>query len=366
LSALTVGGFTAALFFCGCGRQAPKIPQKKLPQVRVEAVKTEEMSRAVVLTGSVEPYRVARLASPAEGPVVRVRVREGDRVRAGDRLLAIGRRTGVNALIASLREELKKEEDNLRRTGQLVEKEALPKEQLDMAAAGYEKIKAQLVRAEETSGDYSIAAPWSGVVSKIFVKDGDFVAPRTALVEIYDPSSLVLRAEVPEKEAATLHNGMSAEIGLDAYPGKQASGKIVRMYPYLHERMRTRTVEIELADTIALLPGMFGRIRLKLESVTEALTVPVHAVVTTPKGGSAAFTITGGKAAMRNVTTGIEDRGRIQIVSGLSPNDSVVVAGNEKLKDGMEIRRAGPPVGNISGHAKPGASPANKKKGDGE
>jgi membrane fusion protein (multidrug efflux system) len=313
--------------------------QKKPPRVRAIAASKATISRGLELTGSVEPYRVARLASPAEGPILDIRVREGDRVKAGDALLSIGRKKGADALITSLREELKKEEDNLRRTRQLCESEALPGEQLDQARSAFEKVRAQLVQAEETAQDYAIYAPWDGVVSRVNVKEGEFVAPRAVLLEIYDPASLVILAAVPEKHAAEVTAGMRVDVRLDAYPGDIMQGRIERVYPYLDSRLRTRTMEITLDKPIDLLPGMFARLNVLLKHIDDAVTVPLEALVTTPKG-QVVFVVEDGKAIARAVKTGIEADNRIQLVSGVQPGDKVIVAGNEKLKDGVEVSLA--------------------------
>ena len=133
-----------SVIFSTCGRFAGDSKEnqagKRMPaMVRIAPASKTTISRKLDLTGSVEPYRVARLASPAEGPVVNVRVREGDGVKAGHPLISIGRKQGIDALTASLREEVKKERDNLQGTRQLVESGALPHEQLDLAVAAYEK-----------------------------------------------------------------------------------------------------------------------------------------------------------------------------------------------------------------------------------
>jgi membrane fusion protein (multidrug efflux system) len=340
--------------------------QKKPPKVRVVAASKATVSYGLELTGSVEPYRVAQLASPAEGPVLNVGVREGDRVKAGDTLLSIGRKRGIDALIVSLRDELKKEDDNLRRTRQLVENEALPGEQLDQARAAFEKVRALLVKAEETSQDYGVTAPWTGVVSRVIVKEGEFVAPRAALLEMYDPASLVVRAAVPEKHAAEIAAGMPVDVRLDAYPDEIMKGRIERVYPYLDSRLRTRTMEIVLDKPIDLLPGMFARLKVLLKSVNEAVVVPLEAIVSTPKG-QVVFVVEDGKAIARPVETGIEEDNRIQIVTGVQPGDKVIVAGNEKLKDGVAVSLAG---GEKSGKGKSGnmADPSverqNKAGGD--
>lgn len=319
---------------------APETSQST-KQTRPLVVKTAsavrvDISRSLELTGSVEPYRVVQLASPAEGPALNIRVREGDRVRAGETLLSIGRKKGVDALITSLREELKKEEDNLRRTRQLVEDGAVPGEQLDQAKTAYEKVRAELVRAEETAQDYLIIAPWDGVVSRLLVKEGEFVAPRATLLEMYDPFSLVIRAAVPEKHAPEVTSGMRVDMRLDAYPDEIIRGRIERVYPYLDSRLRTRTVEIVPDNPVHLLPGMFARLKVLLKTAHDTIVVPLEAVVSTAEG-QAVFVVENGKTFGRPVKTGIEESNRIQIIEGIHVGDVVIVAGIDKLEDGMAV-----------------------------
>lgn len=334
---------TGIVFFQGVssGKAEPEqlTKKKKPPLVRVIAVETSKISETLELTGTAEPYRVARLASPAEGPVERIRVRESDQVKADEELVSIGRKKAVDALIISLREELKKEEDNLSRTRQLVQSEALPGEELDKARAEYEKIRAQFVKAEETARDYTVKAPWAGVVSRVNVKEGEFVAPRAVLLEMYDPGSLVIRAAVPETHAAEVTVGMSVDVRLDAYSDDPIQGRIERVYPYLDTSLRTRTIEITLGRSVNLLPGMFARLKLLLKSEGDSVIVPVEALVSTPNG-QVVFVVEDGKATAKMVKTGIEAGNRIQVVLGITPGDKVIIAGNEKLKNGAKVHVA--------------------------
>jgi RND family efflux transporter MFP subunit len=171
------------------------------------------------------------------------------------------------------------------------------------------------------------------------VKEGEFVAPRAVLLEMYDPASLVILAAIPEKHAAEVSAGMGVEVRLDAYPGDIMQGRIERVYPYLDSRLRTRTVEITLENPIDLLPGMFARLKVLLKNIDDAVIVPVEALVTTAKG-QVVFVVEDGKAMARAVKTGIEADNRIQLVSGVRPGDKVIVAGNEKLKSGGEVSLA--------------------------
>lgn len=364
-----IGALTLCLAFaltaCGKGDAAaeaekPKAAAKAL-SVKVETVKRAPLALSLALTGSVEAGRIAQLASPVEGPVICcLRLREGDTVKKGQVMLTLGHTEGVDALLASLQEDLKKEEDNLARTRRLVETGALPAEQLDIAAANVARIRAQLTKTRETTQDYVIRAPWAGVVSKMKVRDGDFVGPRAPLAEVYDPDSLMVRVAVPEQASAGLTKGMTVEVELDAYPGKRFGGTISRLYPSLDPRTRTRTVEIGVNAAPALLPGMFARVKLLRETIPDAITVPAHSLVAMPGGGKAVFVMQEGRAVRSKVETGVEVEGRVRILAGLAAGDALIVGGHENLKDGAAVQVAKSPA--PGGEKKPAeaATPAAK------
>lgn len=311
------------------------------PLVMTKAIEPGEISSSLQLTGSVEPTKVARLASPAEGPISNCRVREGDRVKEGERVLSIGRKKATEALLTSAGQDVATEKEELARIEQLVESGAIPRDQLDLARTKFHRAVAQLEKVKERSDDYEVVAPWNGTVSKVLVADGNYVVPRTVMVEIFDPQSLVLRTAVPEAQSEELRLGMDVAVTLDAYPGKTFRGTISRIYPELDRRMRTRTAEVEVTDKIDLVPGMFSRLSLMLKSEKNIVAVPQEAVIVTPKGFRVAYVLEDGKAVQRKITTGIEGDGKIQILSGLAVGDQLVIAGNEKLRDGLEVRVQG-------------------------
>ncbi|HMK34065.1 MAG TPA: efflux RND transporter periplasmic adaptor subunit [Desulfomonilaceae bacterium] len=324
-------------------RGTPQQEQKAKPKplVVTQTVELGELSSSMDLTGSVEATRVARLASPAEGPINHCKVREGDQVMEGGKILSIGRKKATEALLLSASQDVKTEQDDLARIEQLVESGAIPRDQLDVAKAKYHRAVAQKEKVKESSDDYEVVAPWDGTISRVLVADGNYVVPRTVMVEMFDPKSLVVRTAVPEAQSQDLRVDMGVSVKLDAYPGKNFQGQISRIYPELDRRMRTRTAEVELIDRVDLVPGMFARLTLKLKSEAHVVVVPSEAVIITPKGFRVAYVIEDGKAQQRKVTTGIEAAGKVQILSGIKPGDQIVVAGNEKLKDGLEIRLQG-------------------------
>jgi len=361
------------LGLAACNKDAPSADaakgkaEVKAAVVRVETVKKAPLVLTLALTGAVEAGRIAQLASPAEGPVLSIKVREGDLVKAGQVLLMLGRTEGASALVSSLREDTKKEEDNLARTRRLVDSGALAGEQLDIASANAARMRAQMVKAEETTRDYAVRAPWPGMVSKMKVRDGDFVGPRAPLAEIYDPKTLMIRVAVPEQAAVSLANGMKLDVELDAFPGKRLTGSISRLYPYLDPRTRTRIAEVTLADSPHLLPGMFARVFLVQSTIPEAITVPAHSLAAMPGGGSAVFVMKDGEAVRNKVTLGVEANGRIQILSGLSSGEQLIVSGQENLKERAAVKVIAPAGAKKADDAgKPdvaGASPKPAKTG---
>jgi membrane fusion protein (multidrug efflux system) len=356
-SARTLLVTTVLLLTAACSDTGQKQVKKEPPQLQVRTAQVEvrSLTDRLELTGSIEPTRVARMASPVGGPVIACPAREGDPVRVGQLLARLGRAKGDDAVAASAKAELEREEMELGRIEKLVKTGALPGEELDKARVKVSEAQARHARAMERLGDYRISAPWAGLVSKVHVAVGDFLAARATLIELFDPASLVLRFAVPEVSAARVQNGASITVTLDAHPGRTFTGRVIRIFPDIDRRTHTRTVEGTIEDDVALAPGMFARLQLTLAKVPAALTVPVESVVRRG-GNSVVFVITGdGTVKQRTVTLGLEVDGRVQILAGVDKGEPVAVAGHNRLRDGKKVRVARG-KGDEDGQGPPGAA----------
>lgn len=332
--------FAAVLLLASCGEQKKEKPKPPPAAVTVETVAAGPFKRLLTVTGTVEPTIVAGLASQAEGPILNCRIREGDIIAAGQELLRIGRQSSADAALAAAREELHRQEMEFERVSKLVGAGAVAAERLDSARSTLERAKAALAQAEQSSEDYSILAPWAGVVSKVHVADGNYVAPRTSLIDLYDPASLVLRFAIPEQHAFSLAVGGKIEATFDAIPDESFALEIIRAYPELDRRLRNRAFEAALPPATKFTPGMFARIRALLETQENAVTIPVDAVLTANEN-SFLFVLEDGKAIRRKVETGFEQDGRVWIRSGLKPGEKLIIGGVERVKDGAPVRLEG-------------------------
>ena len=206
-----------------------------------------------------------------------------------------------------------------------------------------EKVKWAQVKLVEGT----IVAPFTGVVTKVFVRVGDLASLKSPLVELLNPSSILLRFAMPEAlvGARSLSPGTPCDscpilVNLDAYPGKSYRAKIVRIYPEVDQQTRHRLVEAKLVDKVNLASGMFARIKVSVESAPDALTVPSEAVGTTLSGDKVVLIVREGKAVRVKVSTGIVQGDRTQIVSGLQAGDRVIVLGQKSVKDGAPVKIA--------------------------
>ncbi len=317
------------------------------PEVGVVPAKVDSISSTVELAGSVEPVRVARLASPAEGPIEWLSVREGDRVKARQVLARVGRAAGSAARLRSAREELHKAELEMQRIDRLAARGAVAGELLDRARADWERARAVVAAEAEAAGDHVIAAPFGGVISRVLVDEGNFVAPRTLLLEMFDPAQLVVRIAIPESLCAGVVEGSKARLQLDAFPGIERDATVTRLYPELDRKTRTRTAELGLPDTSGVTPGMFARARITLQEAKDSIVLPASAVVAPKDGHKFVFVVEQGQAHERPVETGIESGERVEIRSGVSAGQEVVVSGQAKIKDQamVKTKRANPPGG---------------------
>lgn len=238
--------------------------------------------------------------------------------------------------------------------------------ELAVLAAAVDEATARLELAKAHMAECVITAPFAGMITKVHVRPGDLATGRSPLVEMFAPSSLVIRLSVPEAHAAAVRQDTRLTVVLDADPGRRLSARVVRVYPELDRRTRTRTVEAEITDPPDLLPGMFARVTLCLETANDASVVPSEAVVVAPSGQRLVFVAENGRAVQRRLVVGIEAEGLVQVLEGVEVGEKVIVAGQGGLKDGAAIglgepRQAdgsGPDGGRAPG---PGGEPAKRK-----
>lgn len=214
------------------------------------------------------------------------------------------------------------------------------KTELAIAAAGVEKEKANVEKAQAKLDECIIKAPFAGIITQVYVRPGDLThlsSPRMPLLKMMDPKSLIVRTGLPENATESLKVGGKVAITLDAYSGKKFKGEIERIYPRIEWKSRARIVEIRILDKVKLIPRMFARVLVEGRIIENATVIPEAAVITSPRGDYVVFVIKDGKAEMRTVTIGLEKGDKVQIIDGVTAGEMVITAGNLNLKNGAKV-----------------------------
>ncbi|CAN5736819.1 N/A [soil metagenome] len=321
--------------------------------VEVQPVARGSIARQVTVSGIVEPVRSIGVNSQLAGAVNTVLVQEGDRVRRGAVLARMDARELASQLAAA-QANLEVAKAAYERAEQLRERRIITLPEYERERTGYAAAQAQVDQLRMRVGYATVTAPLDGVVTEKNVESGDVVGNQARLFTIADMSSLVARVGVSELDIVELQQGDPVGITLDAFPNRLLAGRIRRVFPSADPASRLVPVEIVFDAPSAQLarPGFLARVTFDLATSDDVLLLPVGAVLG-GEGAQAVFVVQDGTATRRAVTTGLTSQGRIEIVSGLTEGEPVVVVGHNTLRDGMTVRVAGEPQSAID------ASPAS-------
>jgi membrane fusion protein (multidrug efflux system) len=337
---LIITPVVAALLACGGGRPAgPEAPAAT--SVRTVRVAPEPVMLTITATGALEPRAKVIVAAQQEGLVTAVRVREGDRVGAGQVLVDLDDRE-IRAQLAEQEAGRIEAEAQWRRSQALVADGLIAESQADTARAGFETATARVEALRTRLSFTRVTAPVDGVVTARHVEVGNLAAARAPLLELAAGSGLILRVPVSELDVVRLATGDSATVTVDALPGVEVRSHIARIFPAAEAGSRQVTVELELdEEPSGVRPGFLARATLVVERIAAGLLLPENAVLRGSETPLFVYCVEGGIARVRPVAVSARLGGRALIGSGLAPGDEVVVEGAGRLRDGAPVRVEG-------------------------
>jgi len=335
-------------------KEAAPAASARLPEVKVAAPTDAGLDAIVEAPGSFIPYEEAAIAAEAGGPVTFVRIEEGSRVSAGAvvvQLDEVKSELGVRqaeAMLAQARANFERSKSDLERKQSLLNDKTVPqstfdafKAQYDAAAAGVDAADSALALAKRRLGDMTVRAPFTGIVRDKRVSAGQYVREGDPLFVLMKVDPLKLQFELPEKYADRVRVGQQVRASVIALPGQEFSGTIQTVFPSVAVQSRTIRVEARVPNpTYRLKPGFFSTVRVPLARQPGAFVVPRSALVRR-EGTENVFVVRGDRAELVPVQTGVEAADRLEVVSGLSSSDRVVVSGAEALKPGDRVQVKG-------------------------
>ncbi len=367
-SALALTAFLAivAIGSSGCGEkeQQADTAEQALP-VTVHAPYREDAIRVISANGSLAADKQVTVISPVSGRIVSKRVDLGSRVAANQVLFVVDYSSldaavqQAQAAVSSAEQQAANLATEFARVQRLYAEGGASQSQFDAirtqkAAAdeGVKQARAMLQQAVIRRNDAEVRAPFSGLVGKVFVEVGDMVGPGVPLAVVTEPAPLIAKIQVPERDFGTLRIGQSATVQVASYPNEAFSGTIRQISPILDAMTRMADVEILLPNRDQRLKaGMYARVEIEADRRPNALMVPSNAVLQEASlvAGSTVSNITrtyylfvaeGERAVRRNVTLGYTTGDRVEITSGIRPDDKIIVQGHSFLQNGQRVSPA--------------------------
>jgi multidrug efflux pump subunit AcrA (membrane-fusion protein) len=216
------------------------------------------------------------------------------------------------------------------------------------AELGATAASSQAAQVAELIADGTLRAPFGGRIASRMAEPGDMAGPGVPVFRLVGEGDAVdnrleVRFSVPEVLVGSTYVGMPLYVNLLSCE-REIETAIDTLGPEVHEDARTVSgIAYIPLDAQCLLPGMFGTVRIPLETHDNAVKLPEEAVIEL-ETEQFVYVSSGDVAQKRPVTLGLREEGMVEIVSGVNPDDDVIVAGNRYLSDGAKIVLSGTPA----------------------
>jgi len=356
---------------------------RKAVNVHAEAAARRDISQTVTASGQIHPRVKVDISAHVIGRIEELFVREGDRIEVGQPFLRLEQqaftaaRDDARARLAMATTELERARvaladqqirvERARRLGAdgITAREALESAELQFTSAelqvrtareGVTQARALLEKAEDDLRKTTIFAPLSGRVIALNAEQGEVVVsgtmnnPASVIGTIADLSEVLAEVDVDETEIVHVRPGLAAEVRVDALPDSTYAGEVVEVGSSGYMKasqpdvqfFRVRILLAQPDDRLR--PGMSARAEILVTTHTQAVVVPIQAVVERRPAGAedsadaaeeipVVFVVSDGKAVQQPVETGISDATHVEVVSGIAAGDEVVTGTYRALKD---------------------------------
>jgi RND family efflux transporter MFP subunit len=304
-----------------------------------------EITRYITLPGNIRANQQATLYAKVPGYLKSLAVDKGDTVKE-DQPLGEIEVPELASDFAKYDAEVKVADIDFERVSNAAKKAPdLVTPQSLSEAEGKRKVARARLDQTITLMKYSrIAAPFSGVITQRFVDPGAFISVPTggatqtaAIVTVADFRTIRVQVAVPELEASLVDKGEPVKFSVEGLPGKVFEAQVSRISYALDEATRTMLVEADAPNAdLKLRPGMYATARIGVETKADALLVPVEAIVM-EKTNAFLFLASDGKAKKTAVKLGFNDGVKVEIASGATEQDRVLLVGKMTLTDGQPV-----------------------------
>lgn len=299
-------------------------------------VKPVNFSNTLSVTGTIDANEQVQIRGEVSGLIRGIYFEEGSNVKKGQTLLKINDIELQAQLAQALtREKLASQTEY--RAGELLKKEAISKEEYDIAFADLKALQSQteLIRAQISKT--SIIAPFSGRIGLRSVSVGEYLTPETIVATLVNINPVKITFSAPEKYSGQIKINTIIDMAV-AGSEKTFKASVYAIEPAINTTTRTLQLRAKAANPAGeLLPGSFANIKLPLSVIENAVLVPTQSIIPILEGQKV-FISRNGQAKEVKVQTGTRTDKNILITSGINAGDTVLTTGTMSLKPNTPLR----------------------------
>ncbi len=315
--------------------------------VGVIEVTTSSIEEFVSTTGSVYASKEVTLISEIAGdyrlqinPATGKRYALGDPVKAGAILIRLEDEEYVNDLRVKSKEvDLEISQLEYEKQQALYEKGGATLRDLKNAEITKINTEYDMESSRINLSKMALKSPFSGVISELpYFTDGTRVASNTEMVSVIDYDALYLEANLPEKYFRNIERGYKVYVTSYTSTADTLLGTITQISPSIDPDARTFKCFVEVKNSdLALLPGMFVKADLVVNSAEEVIVIPKDIIMSRNRN-QIVYVVEQGVASERIITTGLQNASNVEVKMGLLKGESIVNSGFETLRDQSRVR----------------------------
>lgn len=326
-------------------REDKKTENNKISEsipVKIETVTFSDFNHFIEVTGTVEPVQYAYISPESPGQIKQILVSEGQTVSKGQTLVRLNTAVYDNQ-IQQVESQLNLATITYEKQDELWNKKHVGSEmQFLQAKAQKESLESQLKALKSQKEMGIIKAPFSGIIDKINLKEGELASPGMQLIQLVNLDKMKIKSDVSEQLLPVIHKGDSVHISFPTYPNINIKAPIYRTGNIINPANRTFTIELRVNNIEQKLkPYMISTLRINDFSLKDAISVPSIVI---KKDFDKQFVFVAQQtdsnliAQKIFVETGRSYQERTLITKGLNVNDKIIIQGYNTVSTGVELK----------------------------
>ena len=301
------------------------------PNVKLATVTSRDVEQVGEYTATVEAEAKNNIAPTTPSRISQIFVEVGDYVRKGQKLVQMDA-----ANLTQLKLQLDNQETEFKRVDELYKVGGVSKAEWDAAKTNLDVRRSSYENLLENT---QLVSPLDGVVTARNFDNGDlYTSTQMPVLVVQQITPVKLMVNVSEPNFPKVTKGMSVKVKLDVYEGEEFEGKVSLVYPTIDAATHTFPVEVTLANANKRVrPGMFARVSMSFGTKNHVVVPDMAVVKRAGSGDRFVYVYANGKVSYNKVELGRRMGTEYELLSGVENNSQVVIAGQTRLADGVEV-----------------------------